>query len=166
MSKHVPAAAAIFVALMLTACAGAFAADDEAQPILPRSELVIDTAKGPLQFTVELAATPRQQERGLMFRNHLAPDEGMLFDFGNDGDRVFWMKNTIIPLDMLFIRSDGTIVNVVSNAKPMSEDHIASEAPVQAVLEIAGGRAAEAGIKRGDKVHHAIFVRPPASRFP
>ena len=101
-----------------------------------------------------------------MFRTHLAPDEGMLFDFVHDGMRGFWMKNTLIPLDMLFIRSDGTVESIVANAKPLSEETIASEGPVQAVLEIAGGRAAEAGIKRGDKVHHAIFVKPPVGRFP
>lgn len=151
---------AAILALSLSACAGAFAAD-EAQGILPKAPLVIDTAKGPARFSVELAATSRQQERGLMFRTRVAPDEGMLFDFGRNGERAFWMKNTLIPLDMLFIRADGTIATIAANTTPLSEDVVPSRAPVRGVLEIAGGRAAELGIKPGDRVHHLVFGNPP-----
>ena len=158
MSKHnLSTVAAIFVGLLLTACAGAFAADD-AQPILPRSELVIDTAKGPVQFTVELASTPRQQERGLMFRTHLAPDEGMLFDFVHDGMRGFWMKNTLIPLDMVFIAGDGTIRSIAENTVPRSLATIDARFPVRATLELAAGATARLNIRVGDKVENRIFT--------
>ena len=136
----------------------AYAAEITApQPKLPTAPLVIDAAKGPAQFTVELAVTWPQQERGLMFRKALAPNEGMLFDFGKEQETSFWMKNTLIPLDMLFIKANGTIARIAANAKPLSEDSIPSYEPVRAVLEIAGGRAAQLGIKPGDKARSAIF---------
>src|SRR5256885_11164241 len=75
------------------------------QPSLLQAPLIIETAKGPVRFTVEMAMTKPQQERGLMFRKTLAPNNGMLFDFGNERRLAFWMKNTLIPLDMLFIKA-------------------------------------------------------------
>ncbi len=135
-----------------------FAAEITApQPTLPQQPLIIDTAKGPQRFTVEMATTWDQQERGLMFRKSVAPNAGMLFDFVKEGEQNFWMKNTIVPLDMFFIKADGTIARIAANAKPLSEDSIPSYEPVRAVLELAGGRAAEIGAKPGDKVHAAIF---------
>ena len=131
------------------------------QPTLPQSPLIIETAKGPQRFTVEMAITPEQQERGLMFRKTLAPNAGMLFDFGREGERAFWMKNTLIPLDMLFIKADGTVARIASNTKPLSEESVPSYQPVQAVLEIAGGRAAQLGLKAGDKVRQTIFGNMP-----
>jgi uncharacterized membrane protein (UPF0127 family) len=140
----------------LVACV--FAAEITApQPTLPQAPLVIETAKGPQRFTVEMATTGAQQERGLMFRKTLAPNAGMLFDFVGEDEHSFWMKNTLIPLDMLFIKKDGTVARISVNAKPLSEDSIPSYEPVRAVLEIPGGRAAELGLKAGDKVRHAIF---------
>ena len=127
------------------------------QPKLPTAALVIDTAKGPTQFAVEMAVTWPQQEQGLMFRKTLAPNEGMLFDFGKEQETAFWMKNTLIPLDMLFIKANGTVARVAANAKPLSEESIPSYEPVRAVLEIAGGRAAQLGIKPGDKVRTTAF---------
>ena len=127
------------------------------QPKLPTAALVIDTAKGPSQFTVEMATAWPQQERGLMFRKSLAPNEGMLFDFGKEQETAFWMKNTLIPLDMLFIKANGTIARVAANAKPLSEESIPSYEPVRAVLEIAGGRAAQLGIRPGDRARSAVF---------
>ena len=127
------------------------------QPKLPTVALVIDTAKGPAQFAVEMAVTWPQQEQGLMFRKMLAPNEGMLFDFEKEQETSFWMKNTLIPLDMLFIKANGTIARVAANAKPLSEESIPSYEPVRAVLEIAGGRAAQLGIKAGDKVRSTAF---------
>ena len=138
--------------------ASAFAAEITApQPTLPQAPLVIETAKGPQRLTVEMATTGAQQERGLMFRKSVAPNEGMLFDFVNEDEHSFWMKNTLIPLDMLFIKKDGTIARIAAMAKPLSEDSIPSYEPVRAVLEIAGGRAAELGLKPGGKVRHTIF---------
>jgi uncharacterized membrane protein (UPF0127 family) len=136
----------------------AYAAEITApQPKLPTAPLVIDTAKGPAQFSVEMAVAWPQQEQGLMFRKTLAPDAGMLFDFGKEQETSFWMKNTLIPLDMLFIKANGTIARIAANAKPLSEESIPSYEPVRAVLEIAGGRAAQLGIRPGDKVRAAVF---------
>lgn len=149
-----------FLALLLTfglvfsACAADITGP---QPTLPTAPLVIDTPRGPVQFTAEMAITDTQQETGLMFRKSLAPNAGMLFDFGRETETSFWMKNTLIPLDMLFIKANGTIARIAANAKPLSEDSIPSYEPVRAVLEIAGGRAAQLGLKAGDKVHAATF---------
>jgi uncharacterized protein len=123
--------------------------------------LVIETERGPVQFTVEMAITKEQWERGLMFRKSIAPDAGMLFDLGDEKRVSLWMKNTLVPLDMIFIRANSTIVQIAANAKPLSTDLIASSKPVRAVLEIAGGRAAELGIKPGDHAVHAIFGNAP-----
>jgi uncharacterized membrane protein (UPF0127 family)/cold shock CspA family protein len=110
------------------------------------------TPKGSQNFTIEVAQTPEQQAQGLMYRQSLAPDRGMIFPRDPPGDASFWMKNTLIPLDLIFIRTDGTIARIAENAVPMSLDPIPSLEPVGAVLEIAGGRSAELGIKPGDKV--------------
>jgi uncharacterized protein len=119
---------------------------------LEQVPLTIKTAKGSASFTVEVAQTPEQQSQGLMYRQSLAPDRGMIFPRDPPGDASFWMKNTLIPLDLIFIRSDGTIARIAEKAVPMSLDPIPSLEPIGAVLEIAGGRSAELGIKPGDKV--------------
>ena len=131
------------------------------QPTLPQTPLVIQTAKGPVRFSVEMATTWPQQEQGLMFRKSVAPNAGMLFDFMKDDEQAFWMKNTLIPLDMLFIKKDGRIARIAANAKPLSTDSIPSYEPVRAVLEIAGGRAAELGLKPGDLVRNKAFGNAP-----
>jgi uncharacterized membrane protein (UPF0127 family) len=113
--------------------------------------LTIRSASGEHRFAAEVAATPEQQERGLMFRRELAPDHGMIFPYGPPQTVGFWMKNTLIPLDMLFIRADGTIARIAT-ATPLSLDTVGSGEPVAAVLEIRGGRAAELGIRAGDRV--------------
>ena len=122
-----------------------------------RSSLTIVTRSRAIKFDVEMALTEPQREHGLMFRKRLGPYEGMLFDFYHEQKVSFWMKNTLIPLDMLFIAGDGTIRHIHVNAKPLSTDTIPSEYPVRAVLEINGGTAALLGIKPGDKVKHPIF---------
>ena len=104
------------------------------------------------RFTVEVEKTPEQQAMGLMYRNKLAPDRGMVFPFDSPRGASFWMRNTLIPLDMIFVRSDGSIESIAANTVPFSEEPVRSEGPVAAVLEIAGGRSAELGIKPGDKV--------------
>jgi hypothetical protein len=105
------------------------------------------------RFTVEVASSPEQQAMGLMYRNALAPDRGMIFPFARPRAASFWMKNTLIPLDMIFIRADGTIANIEAMTVPLQlQPAYYSDGPVAAVLEIAGGRAAELGIKPGDKV--------------
>ena len=124
---------------------------------LPTTKIVIDTAHGPVSFTVEVAADEASRQKGLMYRTELAPDAGMLFDFEKPALETFWMKNTPLPLDMLFIRQDGTISTIVTNTVPYSEEPIPSSEPVRAVLEINGGRSAALGIGQGDRVHAAIF---------
>jgi uncharacterized membrane protein (UPF0127 family) len=113
--------------------------------------LTIRSATGVHRFTVQVAATPEQQERGLMFVRSLAPDRGMIFPYDPPQDAAFWMKNTLIALDMVFVRADGTIARIVT-AKPLDETPIPSGEPIVAVLEIRGGRAGELGIREGDKV--------------
>jgi uncharacterized protein len=119
---------------------------------LDQVPLTIESATGRHRFTVEVAKTTEQQAQGLMFRQSLDPDRGMIFPRTPPEDATFWMKNTLIPLDMLFIREDGTIARIAENAVPMSLDPVPSLEPVAAVLEIAGGRSAQLGIKQGDKV--------------
>ena len=103
-------------------------------------------------FTVEVARTPQEQAQGLMNRQSLAADRGMIFPYSPPQPVGFWMKNTLIPLDMIFIRQDGTIASIAANTVPMSLEMVPSVEPVAAVLEIAGGRSAELGIMAGDKV--------------
>ncbi|MBX7200150.1 MAG: DUF192 domain-containing protein [Rhodospirillaceae bacterium] len=133
---------------------------------LATSPLTIDTL-GPggktLKFTVELADTPKEQEIGLMHRNTMAEDHGMLFDFHEERRAAFWMRNTFIPLDLLFIRANGDIEAIKENAVPHSETPIGPRQPVQAVLELVGGTAQKMGIKPGDRVHHAVFKNAPRS---
>jgi uncharacterized membrane protein (UPF0127 family) len=116
--------------------------------------LTIRSKTGVHHFTVEVAATPDQQERGLMFRKSLAGDRGMIFPYEPAQEVAFWMKNTLIPLDIVYIRSDGTIVRI-TNAEPMDITPLPSGEPIAAVLEIGGGRAKELGIREGDIVSWA-----------
>ena len=114
--------------------------------------LTISSNGGKHRFTVEIAATPEQQAMGLMYRGKLDPDRGMIFPFDPPRDASFWMKNTLIPLDMIFVRADGSIANIAPNTVPYSEEPVYSDGPVAAVLELVGGRADELGIKAGDTV--------------
>jgi hypothetical protein len=124
-------------------------AEERAQTGLVQIPLTIRSSNGEHHFIVEVAATPEQQERGLMFRKSLAGDRGMIFPYDPPVDASFWMKNTLIPLDMLFIRGDGTIVRI-AYAVPLSLDPVPAGEPVGAVLELRGGRSAELGIREGD----------------
>jgi uncharacterized membrane protein (UPF0127 family) len=129
-------------------------------PVLPASalenfatsELTVITAGGPQKFTIELALSDGQMEQGLMFRRNLAPDAGMLFDFKRPTTVTMWMKNTFIPLDMLFLDEHGQIVDIHERAVPLSLDIIAAKAPARYVIELNGGTVARLGIKTGDKV--------------
>ncbi len=115
--------------------------------------LDIRTASGKTySFKVEVARSESEQARGLMFRDALAPDGGMIFPMSPPRPASFWMKNTVISLDLIFIRPDGVIARIAAEAVPYSLEPIDSGEPVSAVLEIAGGRAAELGISEGDKV--------------
>ena len=100
-------------------------------------------------FKTELAQAPAEQAKGLMFRTALGPDEAMLFPFDPPKQASFWMRNTVIPLDLLFIAPDGRVTNIAANAKPYDETKLESDGVVQAVLEIPGGRAKELGLAEG-----------------
>jgi uncharacterized membrane protein (UPF0127 family) len=119
---------------------------------LQKVPLTIHSAGGAHRFTVEVARTPAEQQAGLMHRRSLAPDAGMIFPFAVPQTAAFWMKNTLIPLDMIFIRADGRIARVAAMTTPHSLDPVGSGEEVAAVLELRGGRAAELGIKAGDRV--------------
>ncbi|WP_293941876.1 DUF192 domain-containing protein [Sphingomonas sp.] len=119
---------------------------------MPQVPLTVTGTGTSHHFLVEVASTGEQQQRGLMFRRSLAPDRGMIFPFAQPEMATFWMKDTLIPLDLIFVRADGTIANVAANAVPMDLALIPSDGPVTAVLEIAGGRAAQLGIRAGDRV--------------
>jgi uncharacterized membrane protein (UPF0127 family) len=118
----------------------------------PREELVVTTEAGAHTFQVEIADDPRERSLGLMYRREMAEDAGMLFDFGIEEPASFWMQNTYIPLDMLFIKADGTIESIAERTTPMSQKSIPSKGPVRYVLEINGGLSDTLGIDAGDKV--------------
>lgn len=121
------------------------------------STLEIVTSDGVHVFTVEMARTDEERQKGLMFRKDLPEGRGMLFDFKPDQPVAMWMRNTYIPLDMLFINGDGTIRRIAENTEPLSETTIPSGGPVRGVLEVIGGTAKRLGIKAGDKVAHPLF---------
>ena len=151
----VPALALVWCASCSEAPAGSEGTSAEAAA---RTVPVTITGAGGRQlFRAELARTPAQQARGLMFRTDLTGDSAMLFapypaEGGGPREASFWMKNTPTPLDILFIRADGTVARIAENTTPFSEAPIPSFEPVAAVLEIKGGRAAELGIAEGDQV--------------
>ena len=119
--------------------------------------LEIATSAGPHAFQVEIAKDDASRERGLMDRRYMAPNHGMLFEFDRDAPATFWMKNTYIPLDMIFIARTGVVMHIVASAEPLSERVIPSGGPCAAVLELNGGTAAAIGLKVGDKVRHPFF---------
>jgi len=138
----------ILLALLLCLGLAAPAAAD----MLEKRDLTIMTAGGPQHFVVELAKTREQKERGLMFRQDLAPDAGMLFVYPSDGEIAMWMENTLLPLDMIFFAGDGRITKVAERTVPLSEATIGSDGPARGVLEVNGGTASRLGIKVGDRL--------------
>ncbi len=108
-------------------------------------------------FSVEIADTEAAREKGLMFRKKLPEGQGMLFDFHREQDVTFWMQNTYIPLDIIFIRANGEILRIAENTEPLSTKLIPSDGPVLAVLEVIGGTASKFGIAPGDRIAHPIF---------
>lgn len=124
----------------------------EQQDGVRRVPLEIHTARGVVRYKVEVAVTPQEQARGLMYRTSLPDHGGMIFPMTPPRPASFWMKNTYIPLDMIFIRPDGAIARIAANTIPESLEPVESGEPVSAVLEIAGGGAAANGIAEGDKV--------------
>jgi len=119
--------------------------------------LEIITASGVVPFSVEVMRTDDELQRGLMFRKELPEGRGMLFDFRPERNVSMWMKNTLIPLDMIFIQADGRILRIAENAEVQSEKIIPSGGPVRGVLEVIAGTAKKLGIKPGDRVAHPLF---------
>lgn len=117
-----------------------------------REGLTVRSGDKTHKFSVELALNRRQHSQGLMFRRQMAPDAGMLFVYRREESMAMWMKNTFVPLDMLFIARDGTVRRIAERTVPMSEEVIPSEGPVVAVLELNAGTVSRLGIKAGDKV--------------
>jgi uncharacterized membrane protein (UPF0127 family) len=124
-----------------------------------RSVLEIASKNGVHSFSVEVVDNDADRSKGLMFRKSLPEGTGMLFDFKTEQDVAFWMKNTYIPLDMIFIKADGRILRIAENTEPMSTKQIPSRGPVLAVLEVIAGTARKLGIAPGDRVAHPIFSR-------
>jgi hypothetical protein len=136
----------------------AFGAVDAAGSVtFEETPLFIEATSGRFEFQVELAVSPEQRSQGLMFREDLDEDRGMLFDFGRSQRASMWMRNTYVPLDMLFIDAAGRITQIAANTQPLSDAAIASREPVRAVLELRAGVTARLGIEPGDRVIHPLF---------
>jgi uncharacterized membrane protein (UPF0127 family) len=156
----------VFIALGMTA-AGFFlqrhgqaesAAQEDYVSGLPVDRVTIRMQNGGSHaFDLEIAEKSIDLQVGLMYRRHMAPDRGMLFEMGPPQVTQFWMENTYIPLDMLFVDEHGKIVSLHANAQPLSRNTISSEKPVTGVIELNGGRAAELGIQVGDTVEYKYF---------
>ncbi len=159
--RSAPLALRILIALTVAAPAGvaspiaAYAQAAAKQAAL--EPMRIRTQSGDHLFSVEVMRTDPERERGLMYRRFLPADRGMLFDFKSEQSVAMWMKNTYIPLDMVFISRAGVVVNIAENAEPLSERIIPSNAPSYAVLELNAGIARSIGLKRGDRVEQAMF---------
>lgn len=147
-------AAVFFAALFFLAAASWHAADAAG---MARQPLEVATATGSHAFTVEVATAPEEQATGLMYRREMAPDAGMLFVYPAGSRITMWMKNTLIPLDMVFIGPTGRITHIVERTVPMSTELIGSNGPARAVLELNAGTASRLGIKVGDQVRHPAF---------
>jgi uncharacterized protein len=140
------AAAVLLFAAVLPAFAGG------------EGKLDIISKTGVHRFTVELATTDAERTRGLMFRKELPEGHGMLFDFDQEQPVSFWMHNTYLSLDMIFITADGRILRIAENTEPMSDRLVPSGGPVRAVLEVVAGTARKLGISPGDRVQSPIFA--------
>ncbi|HAT34978.1 MAG TPA: hypothetical protein DCS82_04620 [Rhodospirillaceae bacterium] len=147
---------AVFV-LLLAGAPASMAAPVEFQT----SSLWIKSSDKTHKFTVELAVTRAQKARGLMFRKAMPADRGMLFDYGASSNITMWMKNTYLPLDMIFIDGNGRISHIVERTIPLSESLISGEEPARAVLELNGGTVSRLALKPGDQVLHRIFGNGP-----
>lgn len=144
--RRLPAMTLLFLTLALGSAAA-----------LPRSELLVETASSQFRFEVEVADDPSERAKGLMFRESLADNAGMLFLYPEPQEVEFWMKNTPLSLDMVFVRQDGTIARIAERTTPFSEEMIPSGEAVSAVLEVKGGLMRELGIAVGDRLRHPAF---------
>jgi uncharacterized membrane protein (UPF0127 family) len=149
----------LLVVLALTLTAYPHGAD-----AMRRETLKLLTAQGEHVIQVEITETPQEKAQGLMFRTALADTSGMLFFYDQPDEITMWMRNTYIPLDMVFIRSDGIVHRIEARTEPLSETIISSRGAVSACLELAGGAAERLGLKPGDRVEHALFKRPTGKK--
>lgn len=148
------------VVLAFGACAQSESAPaTEQTQRLPIEQLTVETASGARSFDVEIADEELERNRGLMFRREMASDHGMLFDFDPPRPVGFWMRNTHLSLDIIFIGSDGRILNIAESTTPYSEANIPSHGAARGVLEINAGLSRELGIAPGDRVRHRIFTQ-------
>jgi hypothetical protein len=150
---------AAFCATMVAAHAAFAQANPQAMAQLPLEKLTIETRQGSFEFDVEVADDGFEQARGLMFREEMAPRQGMLFDFGETRVVTMWMKNTLIPLDMVFASADGIVVHVAERTTPLSEAIVTAGVPVSHVLELNAGLARLIGLKPGDRLAHRSFAQ-------
>lgn len=148
------ARAAVFALVVIGAL---LTAVSEGGATMRRETLTLVTAAGERQIVIEVAETSEEKAKGLMFRTSLPDTQGMLFPYSPPQEITMWMKNTYIPLDMVFIRADGIVHRIEARTEPFSEKTIASNGNVAAVLELAGGAAQRLGLKPGDKVVHGHF---------
>lgn len=128
-----------------------------AEPTAKAEQIAVETASGERAFSVEVVRKEKERNRGLMFRHEMANDHGMLFDYDPPQKISFWMKNTFIPLDIIFIGADGRVLNIAESTTPLSLERLPAAGEARGVLEINGGLSAKLGIKPGDKVRHALF---------
>ena len=154
MRLALPLLAALALA---AACAGAADRRADLFPALEQARVEARTASGSHEFAVWIAADDRSRARGLMYVRELPPDRGMLFLFDRPEALAFWMKDTYLSLDLVFIAPDGTVVNVAAGSPPLSLRPIESEGPVIAALEVAAGTARKIGLKAGDRVVLPVF---------
>lgn len=156
-SRRAALGVALFVCTVSSVTGGAPAALAD----MAHEPVVLVTGQGERTLDVEIATTPEEMARGLMFRSSLADTTGMLFPSQAPREVQMWMRNTFIPLDMVFIKEDGRVARIEAMTEPLSERIIASEGAVLAVLEIAGGAAQKFGLKPGDTVRHRLFHNAP-----
>ncbi len=143
--------------LALVAFFVAVAQPSAAAPDLEKLAFV--TRSGVHEFSVEVMRTPGEHGKGLMYRRYMPDDRGMLFDFGKNDVIHMWMKNTYIPLDMIFVGKDGKVFSIARDTEPFSERTVSSGGPVVGVVELNAGAAAKIGLAVGDEVRHAMFKR-------
>ncbi|MBV9567151.1 MAG: DUF192 domain-containing protein [Hyphomicrobiales bacterium] len=146
-----------FLALLVLLAFFGIDPNSRARAAEPLQRLEIISTNGPHVFEVELARNNAEREKGLMFRRYMPKNRGMLFDFGTPEPVTMWMENTYLPLDMLFIRADGTVARIETNTEPLSRRVIAAGEPVLGVLELNAGVCDELGVKAGDRVVHPLF---------
>jgi uncharacterized membrane protein (UPF0127 family) len=149
MTRHSIVAGFLFAFVLMVASWPAVSAGTET--------LEVASKTGVHAFSVELATNDAERSKGLMFRKELPEGKGMLFDFQTEQAVAFWMKNTYVSLDMIFIRANGQILSIAENTEPLSERPVPSGGPVRGVLEVVAGTAKKLGIKPGDRVAHRIF---------